>query len=224
MPCSPLSAETLRTLPFLCSLSDREFTWVLPAIRHRAFSARTCVLRAGELAEGLYILISGRVQLVHQDQDGRALIAETFGPGELFGELGLLDATACPASVVAAEDCEVVFIAREPALECLSTSAAAAMSMLRTSLERLCKAHRQMGNLALTKVYGRVAQVLAAHGHEAYGEWHVDVGSQQIAGLVGASREMVSRVLRCMIQKRVIRRFKRKLIVINRDALSEPVP
>ena len=190
--------------------------------RRRSVPARSYVLRAGETPDGLYVVVSGRVRLVHQDQDGRALIAEIYGPGEFFGEMGLLDETASPASVVASEDCELVFIPRETVVECMNVSPAAAMSLLRTTLTRLYKAHRQMANLALTPVYGRVAQVLVTNGHEADGEWHVDVGSEQIAAMVGASREMVSRVLRCMIEKRVVRRFKRRLIVIDRAALSAP--
>ena len=157
MPCSTLSAEILRTLPLLSLLSDSEITWLLRTAKRRALPRRTTVLRAGEAPDGLYIVISGRVRLVHQDQDGHALIAATFGPGELFGEMGLIDATACPASVVTTEDCDVVFIPRDAAVEFLNTSAAAALGMLRTSLERLCRAHRQMASLALTKVYGRVA-------------------------------------------------------------------
>lgn len=222
MPCSTWSAESLRRLPFFSALSDAEFMRLLPSTRRRTFPARACVLSAGEAPDGLYIVVAGRVRLVHQDQEGRALIAEIYGPGEMFGEMGLIDAAACPASVIAAEECGVVFIPREIAIECLESNVAAAMSMLTTSLDRLCKAHRQMANLALTKVYSRVAQVLVSHSREVGGEWHVDVGSEQIAAMVGASREMVSRVLRCMIEKRVVRRFKRKLIVLDRQTLIAP--
>jgi hypothetical protein len=79
-----------------------------------------------------------------------------------------------------------------------------------------------MANLALTDVYGRVAQVLVESGREVDGEWHVDVGSEQIAAMVGASREMVSRVIKCMIEKRLLRRYKRKLIVLERETLAAP--
>jgi len=216
--------EFIRTLPFFSQQSDAEFSRLLPSVRSRSFPARACILPSGAIPDGLYVLVSGRVRLVHQDQDGRALIAEIFGPRELFGEMGLVDGTASPVSVISAEDCEVVFIPRAAAVESLSTSYAAAMSLLRISLDRLCKAHRQWANLALTPVYGRVAQVLVANGHEAEGEWHVDVGSEQIAAMVGASREMVSRVLRCMIEKHLVRRYKRKLIVIEYDALNASIP
>ncbi|HYH43689.1 MAG TPA: Crp/Fnr family transcriptional regulator, partial [Burkholderiales bacterium] len=216
------SADILKSLPILSELAAGDFGRMAQAARRRSVPARSYVLRAGETPDGLYVVVSGRVRLVHQDQDGRALIAEIYGPGEFFGEMGLLDETASPASVVASEDCELVFIPRETVIECMNVSPAAAMSLLRTTLTRLYKAHRQMANLALTPVYGRVAQVLVTNGHEADGEWHVDVGSEQIAAMVGASREMVSRVLRCMIEKRVVRRFKRRLIVIDRAALSAP--
>jgi CRP-like cAMP-binding protein len=219
MPCATCSADILRALPLFSTFTDSELAQLLPSIRRRAYTARASVLRADVPPDGLYIILSGRVRLVHHDAEGRALIAESFGPGELFGEMGLIDASPCPASVIAAEDCSIVFVPREAMLECLSRSRTAVTSLLKTSLERLCKAHRQMANLALMKVYSRVAQVLAANGEEADGEWHVNVGAEQIAAMVGASREMVSRVVRCMIEKRLVRRFKRKLIVIDRDAL-----
>jgi len=220
MISSPERAAPVPTHPFLNVLTDRELTSLLALAKRCTFPKGARILRSGEPSDGLYLVIAGRVRLVHHDQEGRALIAETFGPGELFGEMGLMDGSACPANVVAAEPCEALFVHRDAALECLDRSAAATTSLLKTSLERLSRAHRQMANLALTKVYTRVAQVLVTQGHEAEGEWHVDVGSEQIAAMVGASREMVSRVLRCMIDKRVVRRVKRKLIVTDRAALG----
>ena len=218
MPCT-WSSEEIRRLPVFSALPEAELTALMPSIRRRTFEAQACIIGAGTVPEGLYVIVSGRVRLVHQDQEGRALIADTFGAGDIFGEMGLIDASACPASAVTVELTEVAFISREPTLAWLDSSARAANALLRISLQRLCKAHRQMADLALTKVYTRVAQVLVDNGRDMHGEWHVDVGSQQIAALVGASREMVSRVLRCMIEKQLIRRYKRKLIVIDREAL-----
>ena len=164
MSCSTWPANTLKALPFFSTLNDAELTWLLPSVRRRSFKAKITVLHAGEPPDGLSILVSGKARLVHQDNEGHTLIAEVFGPGEVFGEMGLIDGTACPASVVAVDDIETAFIPRESLLECLGTSRAAAVHLLRTSLERLCKAHEQMANLALTKVYTRVAKVLAEHG------------------------------------------------------------
>ena len=77
-----------------------------------------------------------------------------------------------------------------------------------------------MADLALMNVYGRVARVLLENGREANGDWLVETRSEQIAGMVGASREMVSRVIKKMIAKGEVRRYKRKLIVLDRTALA----
>lgn len=217
-------SRLLRRLPVISTLTDTQFSSILRTIRRRSFPARACILPAGESPDGLYIIVSGRARLRHQDQDGRALIAETYGPSEFFGEMGLIDSRPYSAIVEAAEICEIAYVPREPLLECLARNPAAAMSMLRAALSRLSKAHRQMANLALTNVYGRVAQVLLENGQPVEGEWRVDVGSEQIAAMVGASREMVSRVLKCMIQKRVVRRNKRQLFVLDRVTLAAPQP
>ena len=214
--------ELLQSLPPFSSLTTSEFATLLPSLREQSFRARACIVPAGEALNGLYVVISGRVRLRHEDQQGRALIADTFGPNEFFGEIGLLDGAPWSASIEAAEASDVVYIPRKPLLDCLNQNPAAAMHMLQICLMRLSRAHNQMANLALTDVYGRVAQVLVEHGEGVNGEWHVTVGAEQIAAMVGASREMVSRVVRCMIQKRLLRRVKRKLVVLDRDALSAP--
>jgi len=95
------------------------------------------------------------------------------------------------------------------------------MLLLRTVTRRLADAHQKIGNLALVNVYGRVARVLLEEGHEANGEWHVEPGAEQIAAMVGASREMVSRVVKDMINRGIVRRYKRKLIVMDRQLLLE---
>jgi CRP/FNR family cyclic AMP-dependent transcriptional regulator len=123
-----------------------------------------------------------------------------------------------PARLVAAENSELVHIPRKPLLDCMSRSSAAAMCLLRVALKRLSRAHRQTANLALGTVYIRVVQVLLENGHELNSEWHVTVRPEEIAEMVGASREMVNKVLRCMLAKRVIRREKRQIIVMDRDA------
>jgi CRP/FNR family cyclic AMP-dependent transcriptional regulator len=178
------------------------------------------VVAAGEVPDGLYILLSGRVRVIHEDADGRTLIASELGPSEFFGEMGLIDSTPCPASIRAMERCELVWVPQKTLIECLSDNAAAALGMLRIALERLCAAHAKMANLALMTVYGRVAGVLLENGRDANGDWLVETGSEQIAAMVGSSREMVSRVLKSMILKGAIRRHKRKLIVLDRSALA----
>ena len=217
LACSP---HVLRSLALFSSLSDAQFGALLPQIQHRSYPARSRIVYAGEGADGLFILISGRAKLLFHDGEGRALIAASMGPNEFFGEIGVLDGHPRAASVDAQDACEILFVPRKVLLECVEHNAAAAMSMLRTVIGRLDEAYRKMAALALSDVYGRVARALLDSGHEVDGEWFVDVGSEQVAAMVGASREMVSRVLKDMIGKGFVRRQKRKLIVVDRRSLA----
>jgi CRP/FNR family cyclic AMP-dependent transcriptional regulator len=192
---------------------------VLQAIQHRSYGARVRVLNAGERAESLYVIVSGRVRVLFDDGDGRELIAATMGPGEFFGEVGLVEGKPHFASVETLEACEVLVIPRKTLLECIEHNAHAAMSLLRTVMQRLEEAHSKMAMLALMGVYGRVARVLLDLCHDVEGELLVEEGTEEIAAMVGASREMVSRVLKEMISKGMVRRTKRKLIVLDRSQL-----
>ena len=217
LSCNP---HVLRSFALFSALTDAQFGVLLAAIQHRSYPTRTRIVRAGEHADGLYVLISGRVNVLLHDGEGRELIAAHMGPNEFFGELGLLDGRARAESVDAQEPCEILFIPRKILLECVEHNAGAALAMLRTALERLDCAHRKMAGLALSDVYGRVARALLDTGREVDGEWLVDVGSERVAAMVGASREMVSRVLKDMIEKGFVRRHKRRLIVIDRVSLA----
>ena len=216
----PPDPGLLRKLPPFSWFTETQLTWALPATERRTYPARATILKAGDKAEGLFVLLTGKVRLVHEDGEGHELIAESLQANEFFGELGLFDGADCPVNIEAETHCEVLFLPRKVVLECLEDNARAAMCMLKSTVSRLCATHRKLGNIALTSVSERVAMVILENGSEAGGEWQVAVGSEQIASMVGASREMVSRVIRRWIEQGIVRRFKRKLVVTNREALS----
>ena len=215
--CNP---HILRSFALFSSLSGAQFGALLPQVQHRSFPARSRIVRAGEAPEGLFVLLAGRVKLLFHDGDGRELIAASIGPSEFFGEVGVIDGQPHAGSVDAQEACEVLFVPRKVLLECVAPNAGAAMALVRTVTARLDGAYRKMAALALSDVYGRVARALLDTGCEIDGEWFVHVGSEQVAAMVGASREMVSRVLKDMIGKGLVRRQKRQLIVIDRPSLA----
>jgi CRP/FNR family transcriptional regulator, cyclic AMP receptor protein len=206
----------LRDLPFLSTLGDALFASLLPSLEQLSFSAGARILPTGKRA-GLYIIVSGRLRLRHVEH-GRAIVLETFGPSEFFGEMSLFAEPSCGLSLVVVENCELVYIPRTAVVECMGHNSAAVMCVLTVAIHRLRRGHLQIADLALSTVYIRVVHVLLEHGHELNGEWHVALGSEELAELVGASREMVNKVLRCMIAKGVIRRDKGNIIVMDREA------
>ena len=215
-------AQVLKRLPPFCWFSDSQLAWAMPAVEHRTYPARTVIQRAGERGEGLYIVLSGRVCVLHEDAEGHELVAGIVGANDFFGELGLLGDELCAASIRSDGPCEVLHIPRKIVLECLEDNSKAAMCMLKTVVGRLCATHRKMAHLALSSVYERVATVLLENsGDPGSGERLVEVGSEQISARVAASREMVSRVIKNMIEKGMVRRVRRKLIIVDAGALAE---
>ena len=212
--------QLLKRLPPFSWLSETQLAWALPTVEQRRYPARTVLQRYGDAGDGLYILLSGRVSVLHQDAQGHELIAASVGANDFVGELGLLEDEVCAASIRCDTACELLFIPRKVVLECLEDNNRAAMCMLRKSLKRLCETHRKLATLALTKVYDRVAAVLLEHSRDADGERRVEIGSEQISARVAASREMVSRVIKDMIGRGMVRRERRKLIIVDAAALT----
>jgi CRP/FNR family cyclic AMP-dependent transcriptional regulator len=86
---------------------------------------------------------------------------------------------------------------------------------------RLREADRKIAGLALMDVHGRVARLLMDLARDVNGMWIVDTGSEEMARMVGASREMVSRVLKEMRDGGLIRRDKRKIIILDRASMDQ---
>jgi CRP/FNR family cyclic AMP-dependent transcriptional regulator len=212
--------QILKRLPPFSWFSESQLAWALPTVEHRRYPARTVIQRYGDAGDGLYIVLSGRVCVLHQDAHGHELIAASVGPNDYVGELGLLEEEVCAASIRCDTACELLYIPRKVVLECLEDNNRAAVCMLKKTLRRLCDTHRKLATLALTKVYDRVAAVLLEHSRDADGERRVDIGSEQISARVAASREMVSRVIKDMIGRGMVRRERRKLVIIDAAALE----
>jgi CRP/FNR family cyclic AMP-dependent transcriptional regulator len=144
-----------------------------------------------------------------------------IGPSEFFGEMSLIDEKPRSASVEALEACEVLYISKPAFMACLKDNFDAAMLILRNVVARLREADRKIASLALMDVHGRVARLLMDLAHDVNGMWVVDTGSEEMARMVGASREMVSRVLKEMRDGGLIRRDKRKIIVLDRASMDQ---
>ena len=221
MKCDPKDLAVIRRLPPFSWLNEAHWSSIQPKLHHRTCPARALIVQPGEAADGLYILLSGRVQVVYEDSEGREFISRFVGPHDFFGELALFDDEECLASVRSTEPCELIYMPRCVVLECLATDARAAMCMLQAVTKRLSRCERKLAHLALNGVYERVAAVLLENARETHSGLLVQVGSEQIAGLVGASREMVSRVVAKMVQEGVVRKHKRTVTIVDRRALAQ---
>ena len=211
----------LKTVPLFSSFSDHQLAALFPAIQHRSYPRHSFMLRAGEKSDALYIILSGRAKIVIDDGEGREVTLTTIGPSEFFGEMSLIDEKPRSASVEALEPCEVLYISKPAFMTCLKDYFDAAMLILKSVVGRLREADRKIASLALMDVHGRVARLIMDLAKESNGNWIVDTGSEEMARMVGASREMVSRVLKDMRDSGLIRRDKRKIIVLDRASMDQ---
>jgi CRP/FNR family cyclic AMP-dependent transcriptional regulator len=177
------------------------------------------ILSKGLRPNALYILLSGRVQLIHENRKGRRFIAGIVRAHDFFGELGLFANCDSRYSVLSVTRCDALYIPRAVVLECLKDNARAATCMLERVTRRLAATHRQLAQFALSDVYERVATVLLDQSGENGATTNWEFGAEQLAGLVGCTREMISRVLRVMKDERIVVKRGRTIVVLDRDAL-----
>ncbi|MEN3352393.1 MAG: family transcriptional regulator, cyclic receptor protein [Betaproteobacteria bacterium] len=221
MPNLAVNTTMLKTVSLFSLFSDRELATLIPAVQHRCYPRHTFMVRARDKTNAVYVMLSGKAKVVIDDGEGREVTVCTIGPSEFFGEMSLLDEKPRSASVQALEPCEVLCISKSAFMACLEDNSDAAILMLRNVVGRLREADRKIASLALMDVNGRVARLLIELAKDVNGVWVVDTGSEEIARMVGASREMVSRVLKEMREEGLISRDKRKIIVLDRSSVDQ---
>ena len=193
-----VSTTLLHNVPLFAGLDESQLALLAQAIVRRSFGRNAKIIGAGDPTDSLYVVISGRLKVLMSDEQGREVILSILGPGEFFGEMGLLDDSLRSASVVTLEACELLTISKTDFKRRLAENFELSMNVMRGLVQRLREADRKIGSLALMDVYGRVARLLLEIAEDIDGEKVVvnKLSKQDIAKMIGASREMVSRVMK----------------------------
>ena len=193
-----VSTAMLRSVPLFASFSEEPLRMLTTVVTRRSVTRSTIIMAAGDPTDSLYIILSGRLKVMMSDADGKEVILSLIGPGEFFGEMGLIDDSPRSASVVTIEPCELLSVTKRDFKKCLAENFDMAMAVMRGLVRRLREADRKIGSLALLDVYGRVARLLLDMSEDVNGQKIVAkrLPKQDIAKMIGASREMVSRVMK----------------------------
>ena len=193
-----VSTAVLKAVPLFTTISEEQLRMLTTMVTRRSASRNTTIMSSGDATDSLYIVLSGRLKVMMSDSEGKEVILAILGPGEFFGEMGLIDDEPRSASVVTIEPCELLSIAKRDFKRVLTENGEMAMSVMRGLVRRLREADRKIGSLALLDVYGRVARLLLDMAENVNGEKIVTkrLPKQDIAKMIGASREMVSRVMK----------------------------
>ena len=188
----------LRRVPLLSSLNEQQLETLAAGSARRNFPKGRTIVSEGEPSQSLYILLSGRAKVQRSDSEGKEVILAVLGSGDFFGEMSLIDEAPRSASVITLESCDFMAINKDSFKSMLLQSNEMCMAVMKGLVRRLREADKKIETLALLDVYGRVARVLLDFSEFVNGERVVKnkLPRQEIAKMIGASREMVSRVMK----------------------------
>lgn len=206
----------LQNIPLFSGLNGQELAQISQHATTRTYPKNTVIITEGDPAEMLYIIIKGKVKILLNDETGKEVIINCQGPGEYFGELALIDEAQRSASVMTTETSTFSVISKYSFQELLAKNPNIALSLIRDLTHRVRVLTDNVKSLALLDVYGRVAKTLLNMATEHDGKLLIEdkLTQQDIANRVGASREMVSRILKDLTAGGYIS-MEQKHIVIN---------
>lgn len=191
--------ELIRRVPLFSMLTASQAESVADAVVKCRFKRGEAIVEQGKKSNALSIILTGRARVITTDQRGREVILATMQPGDYVGEMSLIDNEPHSATVRAEVQTDVLVLGRLEFARCLPENSSMAYAVMRGLVQRLRQADRKIESLALMDVYGRVARALLEFAsQDAQGNAIIrdKVSRQDLAKMVGASREMVSRVMK----------------------------
>ncbi|MDB6001639.1 MAG: cAMP-binding domain of or a regulatory subunit of cAMP-dependent protein kinase [Rhizobacter sp.] len=190
--------DLIRRVPLFSMLSDEQAEGIASSVIKRRFRRGEVIVEHGRKSNALFILLTGRARVLTADTRGREVILAVLQAGDYVGEMSLIDNEPHSATVRAEVQTDVLILGRVAFAGCLPEHNSLSYAVMRGLVHRLRAADRQIESLALLDVYGRVARTLLEMSEEEDGVKLIRarVSRQDLAKVVGASREMVSRVMK----------------------------
>lgn len=209
--------EMLKKVSLFSSMDDETLNYLQSVAVKKSFAKNAILFSKGDQSDALYILCSGKAKAVISDENGREIVIAAFGAGEYFGEISFLDGQERSATVVTKEPVEVLIIYRNDFKNFLLTSPDLVLGLLKELLKKLRKATDQVETLAFMDVYRRIASLFEGLTKRQNKQWVIEdkLTHQEVANMVGASREMVSKILK-QLQMGGYISIKKKQITIHK--------
>jgi CRP/FNR family cyclic AMP-dependent transcriptional regulator len=191
--------DLIRRVPLFAMLTATQVESLAGAVAKRRFKRGEFVVEQGKLSNALYIILAGRARVLMTDKKGGEVILATLVAGDYIGEMSIIDSEPHSATVSAEVQTDVLLLGRDDFSRCLIDNASMGHAVMRGLVRRLRSADNKIGSLALMGVYGRVANVLLEASAPAdNGDLLIrdKIARKDLAKMVGASPEMVRRVMK----------------------------
>jgi len=187
----------LNKIPLFMGLHEDDLRALADKAVTRTFPKNMILINEGDLTDSLYVILAGKVKVYLGDESGKELLLDIKGPGEYFGEM-VLDDGPRSASVMTAEPSQLAVISRSDFKSFLREHPDTALHVIRNLIGMARGLNENVKSLAMLDVYGRVSRMLLDLAIEEEGTLVIPgkLTQKDMASRVGASREMINRILR----------------------------
>ena len=227
VPLVPIDQEVIRKAPLFTALDDAASASLLANMVSVKIPKGTILFAEGDGGDQLYVIAEGKLKLGTSSGDGRENLLSILGPGEMFGELSLFDPGPRTSTATAVTDAKLLSLGQEKLLPWLAENPKVALQLLARLAQRLRRTNEAVGDLVFSDVPGRVAKALIDLG-ERFGKKteeglfvHHDLTQEELAQLVGASRETVNKALADFAGRNWLKLDGRAVLITDFERLSK---
>ena len=226
---TPIEPANLSKIALFQGLTSNQLDWLKQQLHQRVFPAGSNIAIIEQPGEVVYIVLNGTLKIFVQQRDGTEVILAILGPGDIVGEMSLVDSAGRSANVVTLEKSTLLWLDRATFQECLQSIPTVTYNLVQIMSNRLRLANEQIQSLATLDVYGRVARQLLAFAQQ-YGQTvnqsdiliPIRLTQSDISDLVGASRERINQVMVSYKRQKYLSVDRNyRITVHNKAALAE---
>jgi CRP-like cAMP-binding protein len=219
--------DVLAKMPLFTGLADEDRAALAEQLTRKTIRRGTAIFGEGQPGDTVHLVIGGKVKITRSSLDGRENLLAVLGPGDIFGELSLFDPGPRTASASALTEVDMATLEHAALRPWLSTRPEAALRLLQVLARRLRRTNDAMADLIFTDVPGRVAKALLEMADRFATPTNgpgirVEHGltQEELAQLVGASRETVNKALADFAGRGWLRLDSRAVVILDRDRLA----
>jgi CRP-like cAMP-binding protein len=223
----PHEDEVVRRAPLFTALDEAAAVSLRTSMETVKIAKGSILFKEGDDGEHLYVIVDGKLKLGTSSGDGRENLLSILGPGEMFGELSLFDPGPRTSTATAVTDAKLLSLSHEKVIPWLKQNPEVSLQLLTRLSQRLRRTNEAVGDLVFSDVPGRVAKALIDLG-DRFGKTtpegllvNHDLTQEELAQLVGASRETVNKALADFAGRGWLKLDGRSVLIADVDRLSK---
>jgi CRP-like cAMP-binding protein len=219
--------KNLQKTPLFSALDEEDALALQKSMVPQVIKRGNTLFQEGDAGDRLYVVTEGKIKLSHASGDGRESLLMVLGPGDMFGELSLFDPGPRTATAIAVTDSGVLGLGNTDLNPWLAGRPEVAQKLLQALAHRLRRTNEAMSDLVFADVPGRVAKALLDLGEKFGAKTEAgiyvnhDLTQEELAQLVGASRETVNKALADFVSRGWLKLETRSVELLDLERLSK---